>query len=231
MPHLLQLVGIVVLTEELLHALEFTGLALGEVLFVGGATCEGQRVVRELGVLLMENIILSVVPVREGRIVGARLLNGLGRARDFLDSLRRFLSLLAPILRFVRRGQVHFVRVDNLALLLKVKGLLMALDLRLGQLLIEVLAIVGEERLGVGVAHEPVSAARRARPLVSRRQRLDCTRNTLVNQRMMVLTCVAVPHCLVWTTACFQAVLSVVFPEASMLLPLSSGVCQAHLCL
>ena len=92
--------------------------------------------------LLMEDIILAVVPVGEGGVVRARLLNRARRLHDLIDFPLRLLALLPPKLAFVRRRQIHSVRVDNLALLLQVERLLVRLHLRLRQLPVVVLPIV-----------------------------------------------------------------------------------------
>ena len=51
------------------------------------------------------------------------------------------------------------MRVDNLGLLLKVEGSLVALYLGLCQLSMIILTIVREERLWVGIADEAICAA------------------------------------------------------------------------
>ena len=50
------------------------------------------------------------------------------------------------------------MRVDNLGLLLKVEGSLVALYLSLSQLSMIILTIVREERLWVGIADEAICA-------------------------------------------------------------------------
>ena len=51
------------------------------------------------------------------------------------------------------------MRVDNLSLLLKIKGVLMTLNFSLSQLSMIILTIVREERLWVGIADEAICAA------------------------------------------------------------------------
>lgn len=58
------------------------------------------------------------------------------------------------------------MRVDDLALLLQVEGLLVRFDLRLRQLFVVILSIVREESFGVRIAHETVSAASHSRAVV-----------------------------------------------------------------
>ena len=124
----------------------------------------------------MEDIVPTVVPVGEGGVIRACLLGGLGRSSNFLLFP---LGLFAPLsleLSFVSCGQVHLMRVDDLALFLEVEGLLVAFDYSLGELFCVVLTVVGEEGLWVGVADEPVSATGLSRTLVASWQGLNCYR-------------------------------------------------------
>ena len=107
----------------------------------------------------MEDVILAVVPVRERGMVRACLLNGPFCVNYLGDAGLGPLTLITLVLCFICSFEVHLVRVDDLGLLLKIEGGLVALDLRLCQLLSVVLTIVREERLGVGVADEAVCAA------------------------------------------------------------------------
>jgi len=128
----------------------------------------------------VEDIVPAVVPVRERGVIRACLLGGLGRSRNFLLFPLGLFTHLSLELSFVCCGQVHLVRVDDLALLLEVKGLLVALDFSLGELLCVVLTVVGEEGLRVGVANESVSTTSLPRTLVASWQGLDCYRKIYV---------------------------------------------------
>jgi hypothetical protein len=150
-----------------LHTTQFPSLSLSEIVFVGRSSVEGQRVVRVLRVLLVEDIVPTVVPVGEGSVIRACLLGGLGRSSNFLLFHLGLFTPLSLKLSFVCCSQVHLVRVDDLALLLKVEGLLVAFDFSLGKFLCVVLSVVGEEGLRVGVADESISAASLSRSLVT----------------------------------------------------------------
>lgn len=157
-----------------MHAFQLTGLALGEILFVSRTTIEWKRVVRVLRVLLMEDVILSVVPVGEGGVVGARLLDGLGRLHNFTLLGLGALSFLAGVLGLVGRHKVHCVRIDDLGFLFQVKGLLMALDFCLGKLAVVILTVVREQRFWVGVSDETISAASCTSTLIAGWQTRNC---------------------------------------------------------
>ena len=101
---LLELVRVMVLVEHVLKPLQLPLLFLGVSLLVSRITGEGQRVVRILRVLFMENIIFSIVPVGEARVVARGLRDGLGRLDDLVDFGRGALALLPPKLRLVRRA-------------------------------------------------------------------------------------------------------------------------------
>jgi len=130
----------------------------------------------------VEDIVLAVIPVGEGSVIGAGLLDRLGRFHNFLLFHLGLFTSLSLELSFVCCRQVHLVRVDDLALLLEVEGLLVAFDFGLGELLCVVLTVVGEEGLRVGVAHESVSATSLSRTLVASRKGMDCYRN--INMRL-----------------------------------------------
>ena len=122
---------------------------------------------------LVENVILSIVPVREARMVACRLLNGPGWLPDLVDLTCSSLAFLAPELGLVGRRQVHVVRIDNSALFLQIEGILVILDVGLREFAVVVLFVVGIELLGVGVSDESVDAASLSSALISRWQRLD----------------------------------------------------------
>lgn len=92
--------------------------------------------------LLMENIVLSVIPVGERRVIRTGLLDGFRRLHNLRSFLRSLFTLLTSVLRFVCCRHVHLMRVDDLALLLEVEGIFMALDFGLGEFFCKILAIV-----------------------------------------------------------------------------------------
>ena len=171
---LLEGVGVFVFVQELLHAFQLAGLALGEILFVSRTTIERKRVVRVLWVLLMEDVILAVVPVGEGGMVGACLLDGLRGLHNFTLLGLGALSFLASEPGLVRRDKVHGVRVDDLGFFLKVEGLLMALNLCLCKLAVVILTVVREQRFWVGVSDETISAASCTGTLITGWQTRNC---------------------------------------------------------
>ena len=92
-----------VFVEDVLKSAQFFLLLRSVRLLVRGATSEGQCVVRVLGVLLVENVVFAVVPVREGSLVSRGLLDRLGWLNDLVDFLSCAFTLLPPKLRLVRR--------------------------------------------------------------------------------------------------------------------------------
>lgn len=77
----------------------------------------------------MENIVFAIFPVWERRMVGAGLLDGLGRLDDLLLLLIFGKTLLALEAVLVRCLEVHSMRVNDLGLLLQVEGRLMVFHL------------------------------------------------------------------------------------------------------
>ena len=131
-----------VLVHELLQAFKLFSLSFSMGLLVRGATIEGQGVVRVLWVLLVEDVVLTVGPVRVRRTVGGSLLDGLRGLNRLLGLGADLFALLSLILVLVRRLQVHVVRVDDLAFLLEVESFLVALNISLSQLAVIVLLVV-----------------------------------------------------------------------------------------
>ena len=172
--HLLEVVGVFVLIKQLLHAFQLISLALSKILFVRRTAIEGKRVVRVLRGLLMEDVIFTVVPVGERCMVRACLLNWFRRLNNFTLLWLSTFALLTSILGLVSRDQVHLVRVDDLAFLLEIECFLVALDLSLRELAMEILAIVREQRFWVWVANEAISASSGACTLVTRRKTRNC---------------------------------------------------------
>ncbi len=70
------------------------------------------------------------------------MLNGLRWLNDVCFLRFSSLALLSLILRFVSRPQVHLVRVNDLALFLKIKSFLMAFHISLSKFSIVILSVV-----------------------------------------------------------------------------------------
>ena len=176
--YLLDVVFLCAVFEKVLHAFELASLPLCKVVFVRRPSVEGKRIVRELRMLLVEDVILAVLPVGERCLVRTGLLDGLRCINDVLHFLLCLIAFLSSELGFVSGCHVHLVRVDDLGLLLEVEGLLVVFYLCCRQLAVVVLAVVGEEGLGVGVANESVRAAGLTCPLVPSWQSTDCYRKS-----------------------------------------------------
>lgn len=99
-----EIVGVMVAIKQFCHAFQLLSLSLRKVLLIGRPTIERQCVVRVLRRFLMENIILAIVPVLEGSIIRAGLLNGSRRLHNFLGLRCGPLPLLALELGFICRG-------------------------------------------------------------------------------------------------------------------------------
>lgn len=192
--------------EKVLHAFELASLPLCKVVFVRRPSVEGKRIVRELRMLLVEDVILAVLPVGERCLVRTGLLDGLRCINDVLHFLLCFITFLSSELGFVSGCHVHLVRVDDLGLLLEVEGLLVVFYLCCRQLAVVVLAVVGEEGLGVGVANESVRAAGLTCPLVPSWQSTEWR---------------VLPDGLGWAGS-IETILSVVFAKFTVLLALRS---------
>lgn len=119
---------------------------------------------------LVENVILSIVPVREARMVARCLLDRPRWLLDLVNLACSSLTFLTPELGLVRRGQVHVVWIDNSGLFLQIEGILMILNIGLGELAIVVLFVVGIELLGVGISDESIDTASLTSALISCRQ-------------------------------------------------------------
>ena len=162
----LEIVRVSVGVEQFLHAFEFLALPLREIVFVCRSSVERQRVVRVLRFLLMEDVILAIVPVWECCVVWARFLDWLRWFNNLVHFSRSSFTLFSAELAFIRRCHVHLVRVDDLALLLEIKGLLVGFNLGLCQLSVVVLAVVWEKRFWVWVPHESIRASSESRAIV-----------------------------------------------------------------
>lgn len=127
---------------------------------------ERKRVHWELRTFLDKDVFLSVIPVRKARHVRT---HGCQRFALLDDSAIHWLGRLAlSAFEGVCRCslEVHFVGIDDFGFFFQVEGLLVALEDGLRGFVGVVLFIVGEQ-LGVGVAHEAVSATRVTHTLVT----------------------------------------------------------------
>ena len=131
-----------VLVQDFLQPAQFFLLLLSVGLLVGRPARKWQRVVRILGMFLMEYIILAVIPVRKTGVVARRLGDGLRRFDYLIDFGCGSFAFLAAELGLVGRREVHIVRIYDLAFFLEVEGLLVVLHVRLGQLAVVVLLVV-----------------------------------------------------------------------------------------
>ena len=144
--------------DEILHTAQLASLPLREVVFVCRTAIERQRIVRELRVFLMEDVVLSVLPVGERRLVRACLLDRLRWFHNVCNLGLRSLALFSSVLGFVGGREVHPMRVNDLGLLLQIESRLVVLHLGLPQFVVIVLSVVREESLRVGVADKTISA-------------------------------------------------------------------------
>ena len=117
----------------------------------------------------MENIVFSIVPVRETGVVTRGLRDGLGWFNDLIDFWCSSLALLSKELGLVCRGEVHIMRVNNLAFFLEIEGTLVVLHIGLRQLAVVVLLVVRVEALRVRVPDKPIDAARHSCALIAGR--------------------------------------------------------------
>ena len=90
----------------------------------------------------MENVVLSIVPVRETCLVTRCLHDWLLWSDDFLVLWQVSLTLLALVINFVSCGEVHLVRVNDLGLFFQVECLFVVLYLCLGKFAIVILPVV-----------------------------------------------------------------------------------------
>ena len=107
----------------------------------------------------MEDIILAIVPVRKTGSITRSLGDGFGRFDYLIDFGCGTFTFFALELGLVGCRQVHIVRVDDLAFFLEIEGLLVVLHVRLGQLAVVILLVVGIQSLRIRVPDKPVDAA------------------------------------------------------------------------
>lgn len=107
----------------------------------------------------MEDIVLSIVPVWETCLVARGLHDWLGWSNHFFVFGQSLFCWLSFVVCFVCSRQIHFMRVDDLCLFLKVESRFVVFDLCLSQFSIVILSVVGEESLWIWVSDESVSAS------------------------------------------------------------------------
>ena len=108
--------------------------------------------------LLMENVILAVVPIRESCCLAACLLYWLWRTSHFFVFWHSLYCSLLSEVNFIRSRKLHLVRVNDLGLFLEVESVLVTFDLSLLQLAMIVLSVVGEQCAWIWVSHKSVCA-------------------------------------------------------------------------
>ena len=107
----------------------------------------------------MENVVISVSPVNIARLVAARLLDRLCCfCYLFLFGLGRF-SFFASICILIGRLEVHFVGINDFGFFFKIESFFMVFDVSFFVCVAEILFVVGENILRVGVSDESICAA------------------------------------------------------------------------
>ena len=154
------------LLQHVIMFFQLSHLLFREVLLIVRLALEGQRVEGVLWVLLVEDVVLAVLPVWEVLLIAREADDGFG------------IVVKLPALAFLRAGVVvrvshatsrlhfHAVRVDDFGLFFEVERFAFLNDERVLQLLLEVFLVAAEQRLGIGVANELVSATGLASSLV-----------------------------------------------------------------
>jgi len=135
-------------------------LLFGEVLLVVGVAAEGHLIVRVLGLLLMENVFLSIRPVGVILSIDRLLVAGLWWV-DMLYVLRALSPLLLALIgrSFSSEQRVLVaVGVEDLRLFLQVPGFFVIVYLGSFVLALMHLRVLRPHVLGVSVSHETVSA-------------------------------------------------------------------------
>lgn len=135
-------------------------LLLSEVLLVVGVAAEGLLIVRILGLLLVENVFLSVRPVGVILSVDRLLVAGLWWV-DMLNVLRALGPLLLALIGrgFSSEQRVLVARlVEDLRLFLQVPCFFVIVYLGSFVLALMHLRVLRPHVLGVSVSHETVSA-------------------------------------------------------------------------
>lgn len=106
----------------------------------------------------MENIVFTIVPVRERGMIAAGLLDWSTWAHDLLVFLWGRLTFLTLKSLLVSGLQIHGVGINDFSLFFHVERLFVILDLCLRKFIGIILSVVGEKRLWIGVTHEAIDA-------------------------------------------------------------------------
>lgn len=109
--------------HKVLMALELLHLLLCEVLLVGGVTLEGNRIVGVLGMPLVIDVILSVLPIRELGHVVTHLLRRcivLGERSQLALGWQHFEGRESSLICSL---SLHGVRVNDTSFLLQIEGI------------------------------------------------------------------------------------------------------------
>lgn len=146
------------LFEHFVVLLQFPLLLFREVLFVARLTFEGQRVEWVLRMLLMEDVIIAVLPIRETFLVGRLANNRLPLIVGPLDHLLLWLHLEILVSVAASGAQIHLMWVDYLRLLLQVERFTILQHDGVLQLVGELFLVAGAQALGIGVPDELVRA-------------------------------------------------------------------------
>lgn len=138
---------------------QFFLLLLGEVLLVRRFSLEWQRIERILRMLLVENIIASILPIREVFLIATCSQYGSLLIICFLV----FLFLWAHLEIFVCAStgctEVHLMRVDDFRLFLEVEGLAFLGDDGLFVFPLEIFLVSTQEALRIWVSHKLIGAS------------------------------------------------------------------------
>lgn len=133
-------------------------LLLCKVHLVRGVPSEGKRVVGVLRVLLVIDVALSVLPVRELRLIAA----GIGN-RSIIDRNGFHLPLGRPHIEglesaFLGRRGFHRMRIDDLSLLFSIVDVFLSQETRILDLILELSLVVGDGTLRVRILYETIRA-------------------------------------------------------------------------
>ena len=109
--------------------------------------------------LLVENVLLSVLPIGERLHVARLRQNRLAVVRIFAVHLLLGLDLERFEGLSIGRRELHRMRVDNFGFLLKVERFTIFQHYSAPELILKVLLIARAERFGIRVSHELVSHA------------------------------------------------------------------------
>lgn len=140
-------------------SLQLLHLLLCEVAFIGWITLEWQWVIRVLGVSLVIDVILSVLPIREVWLIMTHLSSWRVVLRDRLHFLLLWNYLEGFEWSFLDGVFLHEVRVYNASFFFHIEGVFFSQDASLPHLVLIFSLVVWHRAFGVRVLHKPISAA------------------------------------------------------------------------